>query len=179
MPGKTVGTAITNMQDNSFESIVRDAARFRALKELGTGQAVSQARANKLKNLKPGEVWVEPEWDDLGDVADNAIQNCGWSVYGLTNGAEDIAKRWRFVASYLASCHAASLEGLPKRASNYERMRHITICEHAADYIVGNSIPPFFGNMQNEILWDIKRCREAAARARSVLGESQCPQKTT
>ena len=166
------------MQDNSFESIVRDAARFRALKELGTGQAVSQARANKLKNLKPGEVWVEPEWNDLGDVADNAIQNCGWSVYGLTNGAQDVANRWRFVAAHLASCHAGTLECLPKRTSKREWMRHIEICEHAADYLEGKSFPPLFGqDMQKGILWDIERCRKAAVMARSVLGESQCPKQ--
>jgi len=41
-------------------------------------------------------------------------------------------------AAYLASCQAATLDGLPKSFSKSGRARHISICKLAAEVMVGN-----------------------------------------
>ena len=69
---------------------------------------------------------------------------------------------WKYVASYLASCHAATLEGLPKSAPKSSRRRHISICEKAAAYLRGKESPPHLGqSKESRIEWEIKRCEEA------------------
>lgn len=40
-------------------------------------------------------------------------------------------QHWRQIASYLASCHAATAESLPKAASKASRRRHVAICKAA------------------------------------------------
>ena len=47
-------------------------------------------------------------------------------------------ERMGSLAAYLASCHAASLESLPKSASKRERQRLIAICETAAKGLTGD-----------------------------------------
>ncbi len=72
------------------------------------------------------------------------------------------AEHWKFVASYLASCHAATLEGLPKSAPKSSRKRHVEICQKAAAYLRGKNDPPYFGRNKAEVIeWEIKRCEEA------------------
>jgi hypothetical protein len=42
---------------------------------------------------------------------------------------------WKLTAAYLASCHAATLEGLPKSVSKRERERFKSICRKAARFL--------------------------------------------
>jgi hypothetical protein len=51
------------------------------------------------------------------------------------------ADRWKLVAAYLASCHAATLESLPKSASKAARARLAQLCRDAAEYLNGTLIP--------------------------------------
>lgn len=55
--------------------------------------------------------------------------------------AQGADRAWSEMALYLASCAAATLEGLPKRASKHERDRHIGIATKALAMING-SLPP-------------------------------------
>lgn len=71
-------------------------------------------------------------------------------------------------AAYLASCQAATLEGLPKSASKSARVRHETICRVAAELLAGDSrsirYPTTAAHAQ-------ARC-EAAVAASSVVGKT-------
>lgn len=62
--------------------------------------------------------------------------------------------------AYLASCQAATLEGLPKSASKSARGRHVTLCETAAAMLVGDAsrvtYPEHFDSAR-------ERCLRAAA----------------
>lgn len=49
-------------------------------------------------------------------------------------------EHWRKVALYLADCHAANLEGLPKSTSKSQRERMKRICEKAL-LMLNNSWP--------------------------------------
>ena len=73
-------------------------------------------------------------------------------------------QHWKHVAAYLASCHAATLEGLPKSAPKSQRNRHAEICRKAAAYLRGKDSPPWLGTQSKEaaIEWDTKRCEDAA-----------------
>lgn len=73
---------------------------------------------------------------------------------------------WKHIASYLASCHAATLEGLPKSASKSTRRRHVLICQKAARYLRGIEEPLCYNGQPKEysIEWDTKRCEEAAVK---------------
>lgn len=75
-------------------------------------------------------------------------------------------EHWRLVASYLASCHAATLESLPKSASKCSRKRYVEICRRAAAYLRGTQIPVHYGLMskQEQIEFEINRCEEAVKR---------------
>ncbi len=50
-------------------------------------------------------------------------------------------RRMNEVAAYLADCHAATLEGLPKSASKSATNRLVSICARAADMLQGGSEP--------------------------------------
>ena len=73
-------------------------------------------------------------------------------------------RRWKNIAAYLASCHAATLEGLPKSASKYARKRHVDICLAAVKYLrsLDNPRPIYSIGGEERIEADIKRCEEAA-----------------
>lgn len=43
--------------------------------------------------------------------------------------------------AYMASCQAATLEGLPKSAGKSARGRHVSLCQAAAAMLVGDSSP--------------------------------------
>lgn len=70
---------------------------------------------------------------------------------------------WKHVAAYLASCHAATLESLPRRTAKYERRRMVSICQSAVDFLEGNKIPNAYGvRIEDAIQHEIERCRKAA-----------------
>lgn len=77
---------------------------------------------------------------------------------------ERSVNQWRGLASYLASCHAATLEGLPKRAAKSERARMVRICLSCAGWLRedGTSMPVYSNGTQEQIENDIKRCENAA-----------------
>lgn len=79
------------------------------------------------------------------------------------NDNEQEILHWKFVAAYLASCHAATLESLPKSASKSSVKRHIAICRKAASYLRGIDAPPHYGNVSKDaiIASDIARCERA------------------
>lgn len=71
--------------------------------------------------------------------------------------------RWKRVAAYLASCHAATLEGLPKSASKSSRQRHANICTKAARFLKGEEEPQRYYNGDDDSMEaDIRRCIKAA-----------------
>lgn len=61
--------------------------------------------------------------------------------------------------SYLASCQAATLEGLPKSASKSTRARHVNLCEAAAAMLEGDSARLKFPERLESAR---DRCRDAA-----------------
>lgn len=70
----------------------------------------------------------------------------------------------RQAASYLASCHAATLESLPKAASKASRTRLVSICETAVRLLKGD----MSGVRRPENLeWTIERCVNAAENYRA------------
>lgn len=74
------------------------------------------------------------------------------------------AAHWRLVASYLASCHAATLEGLPKSASKSERRRLTQICRKAALFLKKQESPPYHYTSTDDekVAHEIQRCETAA-----------------
>ena len=73
-------------------------------------------------------------------------------------------QHWKRVAAYLASCHAATLECLPKRASKSERKRLAQVCRRSAAYLIGTESPRQYETQSVEelILSEIRRCENAA-----------------
>lgn len=79
--------------------------------------------------------------------------------------AEVLALLQRVVAlekglAYLASCQAATLEGLPKSASKSARSRHVTLCKMAAEFLDGNLMSLRYPDTSEHAQ---KRCLEAIA----------------
>ena len=69
-------------------------------------------------------------------------------------------EHWRKVALYLADCHAANLEGLPKSTSKYQRERMKEICRKSL-YMLANSLPE--GVRQSDMLSVQERLRRNIA----------------
>ena len=69
---------------------------------------------------------------------------------------------WREFAAYLASCHAASAEGLSARTSKTERRRHASICATAALGLSGRWFPKYTYHDQDNVQAAIERCTKAA-----------------
>ena len=80
------------------------------------------------------------------------------------------AEHWKFVAAYLASCHAATLEGMSMSAPKSARARHVQICKNAADYLRGKNSPPWLGHCpkSEQIEHEIMRCENAAAKCSAL-----------
>lgn len=80
--------------------------------------------------------------------------------------AQREAEHWKFVAAYLASCHAATLEGLPKSAPKSGRKRHVEICRKAAAYLRGTDAPKHYGHVSKAAIIesDIVRCERSSER---------------
>lgn len=76
----------------------------------------------------------------------------------------DESTHWKLVAAYLASCHAATLEGLPKSAAKSERKRLAEVCRNAAAYLRGTDSPRMYTSQPASamIAADIARCDHAA-----------------
>lgn len=68
-------------------------------------------------------------------------------------------EHFRAAAAYLADCHAASAEGLPRSASKYSRKRHVEICRAAVSLIQGVSGV----GMPRDLHVVSQRCLDAAA----------------
>lgn len=80
------------------------------------------------------------------------------------------AIHWKMVAAYLASCHAATLEGLSKSCSKQERQRHVDICLKAAAYLGGNYSIKMFSQTPSEMIEaSIERCERAAKNHGAVV----------
>ena len=69
---------------------------------------------------------------------------------------------WKSIAAYLASCHAATLEGFPKSGSKSERRRLVAICKNSAAYLRGTIQPPYFSPTPERIAVEVERCEQAA-----------------
>ncbi len=61
-------------------------------------------------------------------------------------GSQIADDHWKLTAAYLASCHAATLEGLPKSVSKRERERFKSICRKAARLLRELETPKPAGN---------------------------------
>jgi len=68
-------------------------------------------------------------------------------------------RHFRDAASYLASCHAATLESLPKSASAHLRSRLVLICKFGADFLELAAAP----ERPTKINDAVTRCRRAAS----------------
>ena len=77
-----------------------------------------------------------------------------------TDDLKNEVQQWKRIAAYLASCHAATLQGLPKSASKSSRKRHVDICTHAAEMLRGKRLPPFAH--LDTVESDAARCERAA-----------------
>jgi len=72
-------------------------------------------------------------------------------------------RHWKRTAIYLADCHAATLEGIPKSISKSERKRMVRLCENASHFLQGNTVPSNHRETDDEALRDaISRCERAA-----------------
>jgi len=69
-------------------------------------------------------------------------------------------ERWRDLAAYLASCQAATAEGLPKSASKSSRARMASICKAAAAGLDGDLSHI---KHRTEVEWARKRCLDASS----------------
>lgn len=80
------------------------------------------------------------------------------------------ALHWRYIASYLASCAAATVESLPVKTSKRERERHKSICRKAAAFLKGEDSPPLYcSTKEDKIRHAIERCEQASADVRKAL----------
>lgn len=70
-------------------------------------------------------------------------------------------KHYRQATAYLASCQAATVQCLPKSASNSSRRRLVSICDQAVQLIDGSSVYYAGGLPQAR-----QRCIEASATAK-------------
>lgn len=70
---------------------------------------------------------------------------------------------WKLIAAYLATCHAATLEGLPKSTPKSSRHRHASICRKAAAFMRGIDSPPRLWQASDEsiVAKEIERCENA------------------
>ena len=72
-------------------------------------------------------------------------------------------KRWKRAAIYLASCTAATLEGMPKRISKSERARQVSLCAKASFLLQGQGLPSHYHESDEAaLLHAITRCKDAA-----------------
>jgi len=76
-------------------------------------------------------------------------------------------RHFQNAASYLASCHAATLEGLPKSASAHLRNRLVTICQLGADFLELADAP----QRPTKINDAVTRCRRAASESAPKAGK--------
>lgn len=65
------------------------------------------------------------------------------TLQNIRDNEQEIDK-WKAIAAYLASCHAATLESLPKSTSQYSRNRLVSICEKAMKFLRGEELPPHY-----------------------------------
>lgn len=78
--------------------------------------------------------------------------------------------RWKRIAAYLASCHAATAEGLPKSVSGRQKKRHAAICEKAAKWMASDWMSPDYARPDGEeVLAAIKRCEDAVSALANVV----------
>jgi len=82
-------------------------------------------------------------------------------------GQEGELKRWKAIAAYLASCHAATAqnEGMLSSCSASRRKRLADICRHAADFLEGKDIPhapyPSRDGEDGDVRHAVERCKRA------------------
>lgn len=79
-------------------------------------------------------------------------------------GREKELERWKRVAIYLASCHAATAEydGQLKSVSLSRKDRYAEICHKAIRYLRNEANPPRHGqSAEEELDQTIKRCENA------------------
>ena len=81
-------------------------------------------------------------------------------------------QRWKRIAAYLASCHAATAEyeGQLKRTSRSSKDRFASICQKAMDYLKGVDSPPehFSSTHDQEIDHAIDRCKSISDKLKST-----------
>jgi hypothetical protein len=76
-------------------------------------------------------------------------------------------KRWKRIAVYLASCHAATAEydGQLRGTSRSRKNRYSSLCEKAAKYLKGIEDPPIYfpSDDKLDLVEAIRRCESACA----------------
>lgn len=70
-------------------------------------------------------------------------------------------RHYQYATAYLASCHAATAEGLPRSASLSAMRRHHSICTKAAELMEGRS-PPSHDRWPYSLDHEIGQCNRAA-----------------
>jgi len=72
----------------------------------------------------------------------------------------------RVTAAWLADCHAASLQALPRSASKSARSRHMLICERAEAALRHGVVPTTGSDPEQAIRNAVDRCSKAVAKYR-------------
>jgi hypothetical protein len=102
---------------------------------------------------------------DRGDRGDAVAAEAGNRLGDL---GREVA-HWQELAAYLASCHAASLESLPKSAPKSLRTRLVTICSSAANALRMKVTLRLGGNLSGRARLDHQALRcETAVRNHST-----------
>ena len=70
-------------------------------------------------------------------------------------------EHWQRSAAYLAECHAATLEGLPKSSPKHTVERQISICKKALDILDGKFTAPSYDTTEAYTKLVRQRCQEA------------------
>lgn len=73
-------------------------------------------------------------------------------------------QQWKRIAAYMASCHAGTLESMPKSAPKSTRARMISICAKADSYLSRLDLPPNHFGQHDPVVLAADRCKRAAER---------------
>lgn len=95
---------------------------------------------------------------DIDDYYRKLANSEGFTEEELVSVLNELA-HFRVATAYLASCHAATAESLPKSASASARRRHSALCSNAAQLLNGDGACIRYAVNFDDTR---KRCLEAA-----------------
>lgn len=155
---------MTQRQDATNEQL---ADLLRVANRLGLYDAADVIKAHMAQVPEPGsnvtrDLELRRLLYDLADAGDVTAGEVANRIGDLGREVE----HWQKVAAYMASCHAATLEGLPKSAPKSHRSRLVSICTEAANALRHKIVRGFGYHrpVQEVLQHEADRC-EAAVRS--------------